>query len=65
MQIFGVEIKRKQEQGLQYVVTPSSIDTGATVVNTGVNAGGYYGMVSLDDISNYQIVLVQVRSCFC
>lgn len=45
MQIFGFEIKRKQEQGLQSVVTPSSIDTGATVVNTGVNAGGYYGMV--------------------
>jgi hypothetical protein len=45
MQIFGFEIKRKKEQELQSVVTPSSVDTGATVVNTGVNAGGYYGMV--------------------
>jgi len=45
MQIFGFEIKRKKEQELQSVVTPSAIDTGATVINTGVNAGGYYGMV--------------------
>jgi hypothetical protein len=45
MQIFGFEIKRKKDQELQSVVTPSSVDTGATVVNTGVNAGGYYGMV--------------------
>ncbi len=45
MQIFGFEIKRKKEQELQSVVTPAAIDTGATVVNTGVNAGGYYGMV--------------------
>jgi hypothetical protein len=45
MQIFGFEIKRKKEQELQSVVTPSAVDTGATVINTGVNAGGYYGMV--------------------
>jgi hypothetical protein len=46
MQIFGFEIKRKEEvQPLQSVVPPSPIETGATVVNTGVNAGGYYGMV--------------------
>jgi hypothetical protein len=46
MQIFGFEIKRKEEaQPLPSVVPPSPIETGATVVNTGVNAGGYYGMV--------------------
>ena len=45
MQLFGFEINRKKEQELQSVVTPTSIDTGATVVNSGVNAGGYYGMV--------------------
>lgn len=45
MQLFGFEIKRKKEDELQSVVTPSSVDSGATVVNTGVNAGGYYGMV--------------------
>jgi len=45
MQIFGFEIKRAKEQELQSVVTPSAVDTGATVINTGVNAGGYYGMV--------------------
>ena len=45
MQIFGFEIKRKQGQELPSVVPPSPIDTGSTVVNTGVNAGGYYGMV--------------------
>ena len=46
MQIFGFEIKRKQDAPqLQSVVPPSPADTGATVVNTGVNAGGYYGMV--------------------
>jgi len=45
MQLFGFEISRKKEQEIQSVVTPTSIDTGATVVNTGVNAGGYYGMV--------------------
>ena len=46
MQIFGFEIKRKQDAPqLQSVVPPSPQETGATVVNTGVNAGGYYGMV--------------------
>jgi hypothetical protein len=45
MQLFGFEIKRKQEQELPSVVPPSPIDTGSTVVNTGVNAGGHYGMV--------------------
>lgn len=45
MQIFGFEIKRSKDKELQSVVTPTAIDTGATVVNTGVNAGGYYGMV--------------------
>lgn len=45
MQIFGFEIKRKEGQELPSVVPPSPIDTGSTVVNTGVNAGGYYGMV--------------------
>lgn len=45
MQIFGFEIKRKNEQALPSVVPPSAQETGATVVNTGVNAGGYYGMV--------------------
>jgi hypothetical protein len=45
MQIFGFEIKRKNEQALPSVVPPSAQETSATVVNTGVNAGGYYGMV--------------------
>ena len=45
MQIFGFEIKRKEEDTLPSVVPPSAHETGATVVNTGVNAGGYYGMV--------------------
>ena len=46
MQIFGFEIKRKEDAPqLQSVVPPSPADTGATVINTGVNAGGYYGMV--------------------
>jgi len=45
MQIFGFEIKRSKDKELQSVVTPTAIDTGATVINTGVNAGGYYGMV--------------------
>jgi hypothetical protein len=45
MQLFGFEIKRKQGQELPSVVPPSPIDTGSTVVNTGVNAGGHYGMV--------------------
>jgi C4-type Zn-finger protein len=45
MQLFGFEIKRNKEQDLPSVVTPSSVADGSTVVNTGVNAGGYYGMV--------------------
>lgn len=46
MQIFGFEITRKKEDlALPSVVPPSPSETGATVVNTGVNAGGYYGMV--------------------
>ena len=45
MQLFGFEIKRKQGQELPSVVPPSPIETGSTVVNTGVNAGGYYSMV--------------------
>lgn len=47
MQLFGFEIKRaKDEQVLPIpsVVPPSNQD-GSTVVNTSVNAGGYYGMV--------------------
>jgi hypothetical protein len=45
MQLFGFEISRKKEEkALPSVVPPSTLD-GSTVVNTGVNAGGYYGMV--------------------
>jgi hypothetical protein len=45
MQLFGFEIKRKKDElPIQSVVPPSNQD-GSTVVNTGVNAGGYYGMV--------------------
>ena len=44
MQFFGFEISRKKEKELGSVVPPSPQD-GATVINTGVNAGGYYGMV--------------------
>jgi hypothetical protein len=45
MQLFGFEIKRKKDElPIQSVVPPSNTD-GSTVVNTGVNAGGYYGMV--------------------
>ena len=45
MQLFGFEIKRKEEQDLPSVVTPNAAADGSTVINTGVNAGGYYGMV--------------------
>jgi Bacteriophage T4-like portal protein (Gp20) len=41
MQIFGFEIKRKQEKELPSVVAPSS-DDGSTVINS---AAAYYGMV--------------------
>ena len=47
MQLFGFEIKRKKDDQvlpISSVVPPSNQD-GSTVVNTGVNAGGYYGMV--------------------
>ena len=44
MQIFGFEITRKKEKDLGSVVSPPPVD-GSTVINTGVNAGGYYGMV--------------------
>ena len=45
MQLFGFEISRKKEaQALPSVVPPSTQD-GSTIINTGVNAGGHYGMV--------------------
>jgi len=44
MQLFGFEILRKKERELDSIVSPNPQD-GSTVVNTGVNAGGYYGMV--------------------
>ncbi len=44
MQLFGFEITRKKDKELGSIVTPPPVD-GATVINTGVNAGGYYGMV--------------------
>lgn len=44
MNLFGFEILRKKEKELDSIVAPNSQD-GSTVVNTGVNAGGYYGMV--------------------
>ena len=44
MQIFGFEISRKKDKDLGSVVSPPPVD-GSTVINTGVNAGGYYGMV--------------------
>lgn len=51
MQLFGFEIKRKEDtRALPSVVPPSTLD-GSTVVNTGVNAGGYYSMVMDMDAS--------------
>ncbi len=44
MQFFGFEISRKKQKDFGSVIPPSPQD-GATVINTGVNAGGYYGMV--------------------
>jgi hypothetical protein len=45
MELFGFEIKKKGEkQPPQSIVSPS-IPDGSTTVTTGVNAGGYYGMV--------------------
>jgi hypothetical protein len=50
MELFGFELKRKKEQNMVSVVPPSSVD-GSTVINTGVNAGGYYGLVmDLDSV---------------
>ena len=50
MQLFGFEILRKKEKAFDSIVSPNPQD-GSTVVNTGVNAGGYYGMVmDLDGI---------------
>ena len=43
MQIFGIEIKRKQTAEVQSVVSPSA-DDGSTIVSS-VNAGAYYGQV--------------------
>lgn len=44
MQIFGIEIKKKQPKvEAPSIVTPSGMD-GATVLNS-INAGAYYGMV--------------------
>ena len=44
MQLFGFEILRKRDSAIDSIVAPNPQD-GSTVVNTGVNAGGYYGMV--------------------
>ena len=44
MQLFGFEILRKKDKDLDSIVPPNPQD-GSTVVQTGVNAGGYYGMV--------------------
>lgn len=44
MNIFGFEILKKKDTALDSIVSPNAQD-GSTVVNTGVNAGGYYGMV--------------------
>jgi hypothetical protein len=44
MQLFGFEILRKKQSEVDTIVSPSPSD-GSTVINTGVNAGGYYGMV--------------------
>ena len=47
MQLFGFEIKRNKDEKVLPIpsVVPPSNQDGSTVVNTGVNAGGYYGMV--------------------
>ena len=44
MQLFGFEILKKKDKEFDSIVAPNPQD-GSTVVNTGVNAGGYYGMV--------------------
>ena len=47
MQLFGFEIKRKQEKELPSVVAPNPAQDGSNVVSTsvGINAGGYFGQV--------------------
>jgi len=45
MQLFGFEISRKKDQAALPSVVPPSTQDGSTVINTGVNAGGIYGMV--------------------
>lgn len=47
MQLFGFEIKRKQDKELPSVVTPNPAQDGSNVVSTsvGINAGGYFGQV--------------------
>ena len=47
MQLFGFEIKRKKDEEVLPIpsVVPPTNQDGSTIVNTGVNAGGYYGMV--------------------
>lgn len=44
MNIFGFEILKKKDAAVASIVPPDFQD-GSTVVNTGVNAGGHYGMV--------------------
>ncbi len=65
MQLFGFEIKRKDDKALPSVVPPSAQETNATVVNTGVNAGGYYGMVmDLEGIiKNENDLIRRYREC--
>lgn len=47
MQLFGFEIKRKQDKELPSVVAPNPAQDGSNVVSTsvGINAGGYFGQV--------------------
>ena len=47
MELFGFEIKRRQEKELPSVVAPNPAQDGSTVVSTsvGINAGGYFGQV--------------------
>ena len=47
MELFGFEIKRKQDRELPSVVAPNPAQDGSTVVSTsvGINAGGYFGQV--------------------
>ncbi len=45
MQLFGFEIKRKKDEPQLVSVVPPSAADGSTIINTGVNAGGYYGLV--------------------